>query len=339
MPNYKESGIDIDKVQSTLSQIKSTIEDTYTSAVLSKTGNFGGLFSLATNDIKPENAILVSSIDGVGTKTEVAVLAKRFENIGRDIVAHSVNDILVHGARPLFFLDYFASSQIKPAQLIKVIEGAAKACKEVNCILLGGETAEMPGVYNPGSLDLVGAIVGLTYPEILLPRNNIEPGDWLLGLPSSGLHTNGYTLARKLMLTDTKDINYKWQELGGQSTADALLKPHISYFNELWQPIKHNRIKALVHITGGGFYDNIPRILPKEVGGEIDATSWKIPKLFKLLVKLGNLSTREAFRTFNMGIGMVIIASKAQGTLLLNNNKNWKKIGRCITGNGIKIKV
>ncbi|MBN1232564.1 MAG: phosphoribosylformylglycinamidine cyclo-ligase [Candidatus Coatesbacteria bacterium] len=333
MKDYKSAGVDIDEAVSAISLSRKYIESTYNKAVLSRTGAYGGLFSL--HDFREKDFILVSSIDGVGTKTEVAKLAGRYEGIGKDIVFHCTNDILVQGAKPLFFLDYFASSKLGKKQLADIIKGASEACREVGCALIGGETAEMPDVYNPGSFDVVGCIIGIVSKKHLLPSRNIRENDVLIGFKSNGLHTNGYSLARKLMLKN-KTIDYEWKELGGLSTADALLIPHRCYFRELFEYVEKKKIKALVHITGGGFYDNIPRILPEGIGVEIDIKSWETPPLFKLLKKLGKLTSREAYRIFNMGIGMIAIVSSSDYEKMFKG-KDWLKIGKCVIGKGVRL--
>ncbi len=336
MSDYKKAGVDIDKAHSLLDKAKPYIKSTYTKAVLSETGSFGGLFSLKDADIRLGDGILVASIDGVGTKTEVARLAESFFGIGRDIVSHCVNDILIQGARPLFFLDYFASSSLEEGVLPEIIRGAADVCREVNCAILGGETAEMPGVYNPNSFDVVGAIIGLVFKENLLPRMSIEEGQAVLGLRSSGLHTNGYSMARRILLDGSIDVREKMDKLDGRSILEALLEPHKCYFNKVYPLIKDNRLKALAHITGGGFYDNIPRVLSEGIGAIIDSKSWEVPEIFRIIIDKGDICAEEAYRAFNLGIGMIAVTSEDMANELLKD-KDWLRIGYTIKGTGVII--
>ncbi len=337
MFDYKASGVDIDKAHTLLNKAKPYIKSTYTKAVLSETGSFGGLFSLKEGDSRLGDGILVASIDGVGTKTEVARIAGSYYGIGRDIVSHCVNDILVQGAKPLFFLDYFASSRLEEGVLPEIIKGASDVCRDVNCAILGGETAEMPGVYNPNSFDVVGAIIGLVFKENLLPRMNIKEGQVVLGLRSSGLHTNGYSLARKHLLDGSTDLRENMNRLGGRSILAALLEPHTCYFSKVYPLIKDLRLKALAHITGGGFYDNIPRVLPEGIGVVIDSKSWVVPEIFKMIVDKSKISNEEAYRTLNMGIGMIAITAEDMACELLQD-EDWLRIGFTEKGEGVTIK-
>ncbi len=302
---YAASGVDIDAKMSAFQRMRAAVESTYTAAVLGGIGAFGG--QIALDDVCLHDAVLVASTDGVGTKTMIAEAMGRYDTVGYDIVNHCVNDVLVQGARPLFFLDYIASGKLEPDVIVSVVSGCAEACRAVGCVLIGGETAEMPGVYKPGAFDLVGTLVGWAPREALIDGRDVRPGDVCLGLPSSGLHTNGYSLARRVL-----------GELGwgtvlpelGCSVGEALLAPHRAYLAEFDALINAGvRIKAMAHITGGGFPDNLPRVLPEGVGVRIDRSAWQVPPIFRLIQQRGQVSDDEMYRVFNMGIGMVVIVA------------------------------
>lgn len=308
---YHAAGVDIDAGNRAVELMKAAVRSTHTPAVLAEIGSFGGLFAL---DQLPAAPVLVASTDGVGTKVKLAAQHHRWAGIGHDIVNHCVNDILVQNARPLFFLDYIASSKLNPEQVAAVVGGIAAACRAVGCALLGGETAEMPGVYTEGAFDLAGTIVGLVDRTQLYPQQAaMQAGDLLIGLPSSGPHTNGYSLIRKLIA----DQDPTQTLADGQTLIDALLQPHRAYLAEI------DRLQAaavpltgLAHITGGGFLDNLPRVLPPTLSAVIEVGSWSIPPLFTQLTQWGELELAEALRVFNMGIGMVMIApAAAQATI------------------------
>ena len=299
---YQAAGVDIDAGNRAVELMKAAVRSTHTPAVLAEIGSFGGLFAL--NNL-PGAPVLVASTDGVGTKVKLAAQYQRWTGIGHDIVNHCVNDILVQNARPLFFLDYIASSKLDPAQVAAVVGGIADACRRVGCALLGGETAEMPGVYTEGAFDLAGTIVGLVDRQQLYPQSAaMQAGDLLIGLPSSGPHTNGYSLIRKLIA----DQDPQQILADGQTLLDALLQPHRAYMAEIDQ-VQRAAIPlyGLAHITGGGFLDNIPRVLPPTLGAVIELGSWTIPPLFRALTTWGEMEVAEALRVFNMGIGMVMI--------------------------------
>ncbi len=300
---YRAAGVDIEAGTQALERMKAAVRSTHTPAVLADVGGFGGLFALT--DLPPR-PVLVASMDGVGTKVKLAAELGRWSGIGHDLVNHCVNDILVQGARPLFFLDYLAASRLDPDAAAQVVAGMAQACRAVGCVLLGGETAEMPDVYTAGSLDVVGAVVGLVDRDRLLPRHQaIRPGDRLVGLPSSGPHTNGYTLIRQVVAG--RDLQAPLDETG-RSLADALLAPHRCYLDAIRSLERARvRVKAAAHITGGGFLDNIPRCLPDHLAARIDLAAWPIPRLFHRLVRWAQMDREEAFRVFNMGIGLVLI--------------------------------
>jgi len=299
---YKEAGVDIDAGNRAVELMKDAVRSTHGSAVLTDLGSFGGLFALQQLPAQP---VLVASTDGVGTKVKLAAQYQRWNGIGHDIVNHCVNDILVQNARPLFFLDYIASSKLDPEQVAAVVTGIAEACRAAGCALLGGETAEMPGVYAEGAFDLVGTVVGLVDRDALYPHSDaMSAGDLLIGLPSSGPHTNGFSLIRKLLADRDPLLPLR----DGQPMIDALLQPHRAYRKEIDQlQAAAIPIHGMAHITGGGFIDNIPRILPASLAAVVEAGSWTIPPLFVTLTEWAEMDLLEALRVFNMGIGMVLV--------------------------------
>lgn len=302
---YADSGVNIDAAARALARSKEAVRSTWDSRVKNEMGAFGGLFQAA-----PGEPLLVASVDGVGTKVMIARLAGRYDTVGQDLVNHCVDDILVQGAEPLFFLDYFATARLDEDILPQIIAGFAAGCRDNGCALLGGETAEMPGVYGPDEFDLAGTIVGQVEARHVIDGSAIAAGDRIWGLPSSGLHTNGYSLARKvifevagLKLEDTPD------ELEGVTVAEALLAVHLSYLEPVrafWAGCGREALHGLVHITGGGFYDNIPRVLPKGLCAHLDTACWRTPGIFRLLQERGGIDSREMHRVFNMGLGMVM---------------------------------
>ncbi|HLG77363.1 MAG TPA: phosphoribosylformylglycinamidine cyclo-ligase [Ktedonobacteraceae bacterium] len=307
---YAASGVDIDAGEQAVYLMREAVRATQGAEVLEGIGAFAGVFS-AQKLLRMRQPVLVSSTDGVGTKTLIAAQAGRYDTIGYDIVNHSVNDLITQGARPLFFMDYLAVNKLDPNQAAAIVQGIAHACREAGCALLGGETAEMPDVYMPGAFDLAGTIVGVAEEEETHNGATIEPGDVILGLPSNGLHTNGYSLARKIFAPYPLDTVFP--ELG-ETLADALLRPHRSYLREVTQLRSYladrgRYIKGIAHITGGGFQGNIARILPARTQAVIDINTWSVPPIFQLLARLGHLPQAELYRTFNMGIGMVIVLS------------------------------
>ncbi len=305
---YAVSGVDIAAADRAKRMMYSAVRATQGSDVLAGMGAFAGAFSLKRLQ-RMRQPVLVASTDGVGTKTLLAAQAQRFDSIGADLVNHSVNDLLTQGAQPLFFMDYLAMGKLEPAQAAQIVRSVANACKKVDCALLGGETAEMPDVYLPGAFDLAGTIVGVVEQDEMITGQTIRAGDVLLGLPSSGLHTNGYSLARRIFAP--YPLETVFPELG-ESLVDALLRPHRCYLHEIEQlrtylADRGRFIKGLAHITGGGFEGNVGRILPQGLQAVIETYKWKVPPLFQLLARLGRLSREELYRTFNMGIGMVIV--------------------------------
>ncbi len=322
---YAEAGVDIDTMMSSLKRIGSKVKQTNTSGVVSELGSFGGLFKSPGKD-----HLLVSSVDGVGTKLKVAHLADRHDTVGQDLVNHCVNDILVQGAKPLFFLDYLGTAALKPAVFEDVVGGFCKACKQNNMALLGGETAEMPGLYPKGEYDLVGTVVGTVERKKLITGKKIRKGDVIIGLPSTGLQTNGYSLARHIIF---KKAGMKLSDFvpGTRTTFEkALLAIHKSYLHPVSAVMKKMNIHGMAHITGGGLYDNIPRILPETVDAVIDTSSWKPPAIFSFMQEAGKVSSDEMFRVFNMGIGYMLIVSKKDADATLKILKKEKQPAKVI---------
>lgn len=315
---YKSSGVNIDAGEEVVSRIKKTVRSTFNKNVLTDIGLFGAFYKADFNGFK--NPVLVSSVDGVGTKLKIAFQSKKYDTIGQDLVNHCVNDIAVCGATPLFFMDYFATGKLNPAISEKVIFGFAKACKENNCSIIGGETAEMPGFYEKGEFDIAGTIVGVVEKNKIINGKKIIKGDILIGLSSNGLHTNGYSLARKVLL-DKFPLNKKFNELN-KTLGDELLKIHKSYLNPIKILTKNNLVKGLSHITGGGIIGNTMRIIPKKLKLKIDWLSWQRPFIFDLIQTTGNVPEIDMTRTFNLGIGLVMIASKNNVDKILKLLKN-----------------
>jgi len=303
---YADSGVDIDAATRALARSREHVRSTWDARVRNEIGAFGGLFQPA-----PGEPLLVASVDGVGTKVMVAVQAGRYDTVGQDLVNHCVDDILVQGAEPLFFLDYFATAKLDEAVLPQVLAGFAQACRENGCALLGGETAEMPGVYRDGEFDLAGTIVGRVLPEDVIDGSAMRAGDRVWGLPSTGLHTNGYSLARKALLErGGLTVADRPALLGGASVGEALLAVHRSYLphvRAIWEACGRPSVRALAHITGGGFPDNIPRVVPEGLCVHVDPTAWQPLPIFRLIAQLGQVPEPEMYRVFNMGIGMVVV--------------------------------
>jgi phosphoribosylformylglycinamidine cyclo-ligase len=329
---YAQAGVDIDAGTRAVELMANAVRSTYGPEVLAGIGAFGGLYDAAAVKAA-ESPVLVASTDSVGTKTRVAARVGRWDTIGQDLVNHCVNDILVQGARPLFFLDYVASSHIDPDQIAAVVGGIATGCRAAGCALLGGETAELPGVYQPGELDLVGSIAGLVDRAHIINGTRIQPGDAIVGLPSSGLHTNGYSLARRVL--DNLDWNESLPELN-ETIGEALLDIHRSYL----EPVTRFRtagidIKGLAHITGGGVIDNLPRIFPAGVGAVLHRGSWPEPPIFGLIQRQGNIDDAEMFRVFNMGLGMLVVLPAEQVSPALSTIPGEEyAVGEIVAGNG-----
>lgn len=328
---YRRAGVDIDAGNRAVELMRDAVRSTYGPEVLAGIGAFGGLYD-AARLCGAHAPVLVASTDGVGTKTRIAMAVGRLEGLGHDIVNHCINDILVQGARPLFFLDYVAMARLDPQAVASIVAGCAQACRAAGCALLGGETAEMPGVYAPGELDVAGTIVGWVERERLIDGASVAPGDAVVGLPSSGLHTNGYSLARHVFAGVPWDAVYP--ELG-RPLAEVLLEPHVSYLphlEALWAA--GVEVKAMAHITGGGFLENIPRVLPEGTGVRLRAGSWEVPPIFTLIRRLGGVDEREMFRVFNMGIGMVLVIPAAQVSRALQAVPGARAIGEVVAWDG-----
>ena len=331
---YRDAGVDIDAGNESVSLIKDAVRATYRSEVMGDLGGFGGLFALNTKDYK--EPVLVSGTDGVGTKLRLAFLLNKHDTIGQDAVAMCVNDILVQGAEPLFFLDYLAVGKLEPMQVSEVVTGVARACKESGCALIGGETAEMAGFYPIGEYDIAGFSVGVAERSKLITPARVKAGDVLLGLPSSGVHSNGYSLVRKIVFERKGFKGDEYIEELGQTIGEELLTPTRLYPRICLPLIREFDIHGMVHITGGGFYENIPRALPEHMGAEVNGAAWTIPPVFRLLQEWGNVDWTEMYRTFNMGIGMVLIVSSDEAnriTARLNaQNETVYHIGHVTEG-------
>jgi phosphoribosylformylglycinamidine cyclo-ligase len=328
---YADAGVNIDAANRATEKIKELARQTFNARTLSDIGSFGGMFDGAFPKLR--EPVLVASADGVGTKLKIAFATGVHNTTGRDLVNHCVNDILVQGARPLFFLDYIATGKLAPETITSIIEGVTNGCRDNGCVLLGGETAEMPGFYTDGEYDIAGFIVGVVDRAGIIDGRSIAPGDVLLGLPSAGLHTNGYSLARQLFFeTGAYKPDTFVGELG-QTVGEALLQTHLSYLPVLEPLLDSGVIRGLAHITGGGLLENIPRILPEGTAVEIKRGSWPVLPVFNLMQRLGNIDEAEMFRTFNMGVGMVIICAAADGSSIRNQIEACYEIGRVTTGN------
>ena len=327
---YRDAGVDIDAGNKAVELMKAAVRRTYTPCVVCDIGGFGGLFSLAGFDMK--EPMLVSGTDGVGTKLRLAIMMDKHDTIGQDCVAMSVNDILVQGATPLFFLDYIAVGKLIPEQVATIVRGVAEACEESGCALLGGETAEMAGFYGDGDYDVAGFAVGIVDKPRLLTGENIKAGDVLLGLPSTGVHSNGFSLVRKIVFDHKKmSLQDEIPEFG-KTLGEELLTPTRLYPKAVLPSIRKGLLKGMVHVTGGGFYDNIPRILPEGTTARVNADAWPKLPVFSKLQEWGNVDVKEMYRTFNMGIGMILVvdpenlaAVKAQ---LEKQNEAVYEIGR-----------
>lgn len=322
---YKKAGVDIDKADEFIKKVNPLIEKTRRSEVLRAVGGFSGLFKPRLKDVK--NPVLVSSTDGVGTKLLVADLLNKYDTVGVDLVAMCANDVVVVGAEPLFFLDYIACGKLNKAKLYELMKGIARGCREAGCALIGGETAELPGMYARDKFDLAGFCVGLVSREKIIDGHLCRQGDKVIGLASTGLHSNGFSLVRKI---------FSQQEIKGRLKRE-LLKPTKIYTKSILKAMKKVRIKAIAHITGGGFYGNIPRVLPEGLAVRLKRGSWRIPRIFQMIQKRGQIEEKEMFRTFNMGVGMVLILSSRETPLALTlfekmGQKAWI-IGEVVEGN------
>ena len=313
---YKEAGVDIDAGNETVRRIRTLARGTFTPGVLSEIGSFGGLFRFDRD--RYQDPVLVSSADGVGTKLKVAFMMDKHDTVGADLVNHCVNDILVQGAEPLFFLDYLATGRLSPAVAEQVVTGVARACKENGCALIGGETAEMPGFYADGEYDIAGFIVGAVEKSKVIDGRSVVPGDVLIAVPSAGLHTNGYSLARQVFFERAGWKPDTFVRELGSTIGDALLAPHRSYLSLVRPLIERDWVKGLAHITGGGLTENLPRTLPEGCAAEIDLQSWSIPPIFQLLQQHGAVAREEMFRAFNMGVGLVVVCTSRDAERVIN---------------------
>jgi len=339
--DYKSAGVDIDAGNEAVDRIKEGVKSTFTTNVLTGLGSFGSLYDLKPLLENYENPVLVQSIDGVGTKTIISRKLGKFDTIGIDLLSACANDILVMGAQPLTFLDYIANDKLNPDIIEKIVSGMVKACRETGVSLVGGETAEMPNTYLPDEHDLVGVITGVVDKDKIITGENIRPGDAVLGLPSSGLHTNGYSFARKLFFDIAGyDINDSIPKLQ-KSIGLTLLEPHINYTKHVFAALDTGvDIKGIAHITGGGLLENIPRILPNGCGVELQKGSWPSVPVFGVMQSIGNVNEDEMFRAFNMGIGMVFVVETGDADSVKDALKNLTEvyeIGSIIKGNGVKI--
>ena len=330
---YAEAGVDIDAGEREVELIKESVQATYTPGVLGDLGGFGGLYRL--KDDLTEDPVLVSGTDGVGTKLRLAIEMGIHHTIGQDCVAMSVNDVLVQGAKPLFFLDYIATGKLKPELMADIVKGVADACIESGCALLGGETAEMAGFYAAGDYDVAGFAVGIADRKNLITGERISAGDVILGLPSSGVHSNGYSLVRRIISDNHLDLNTTYEGFD-KPLGEVLLTPTRLYPKAVLPVLKSADVKGLVHITGGGFYDNIPRVLPEETRAVIDADQWPMLPVFPFLKKQGGVEAREMYRTFNCGIGMLLILSPKEAekakVVLQEMGEAVYEIGKITTG-------
>ena len=329
---YAAAGVDLEASDETMRRIGAAVRSTYTPHVLAGIGAFGGLFAVPDDVSEP---VLVASTDGVGTKTMLATALGRLDTIGRDIVNHCVNDILVQGARPLFFLDYVASSRLEPADVAAVVQGVAAACREAGMALLGGETAEMPGVYAQGELDLVGTIVGVVSRSRIVTGSGVRAGDVLLGLASGGLQTNGFSLARQVLAGRLGAPMHPGGRLG-ETIGDALMAPHRSFLPALTPLLEAGLVRAAAHVTGGGIPGNLPRVLPSGLGAEVDTGAWERPPVFDLLQRVGEIDEGEMRSVFNLGVGMIVVVrpSDEAAARAACPEAMWT-IGRVVEGQGV----
>ncbi len=334
---YKDAGVDVDAGNHAVELMKQSVRSTFRPEVLTDIGGFGGLFALG----KYQEPVLVSGTDGVGTKLKVAFMLNRHDTVGIDLVAMSVNDILVSGAEPLFFLDYIGVGKLNPEQVAEIVSGVATGCRSAGCALLGGETAELPGLYNPGEYDLAGFAVGVAEKQRMVDGRSIKAGDVLIGLPSSGLHSNGYSLARKLIFELHDLSTVQVPKSLGVPIGEELLRPTRIYVKPVLPLIKDSLVKGMVHITGGGFFDNIPRVLPDGLGVHVHRGSWTVLPVFSWLQQLGAIDEKEMFRTFNMGIGFILVVDRATAEevqqRLTDMGEESHIIGEVVPGAGVSL--
>ncbi len=337
MTTYRDAGVDIDAQDEALARIRDLVHGTFTRGVLSHLGSFGGLFDVAATGVK--RPVLVASADGVGTKLRVAFMTGHHDTVGRDLVNHCINDILVQGARPLFFLDYLATGRLQPGTVEAVVTGLAGACSDAGVALLGGETAEMPGFYAEGEYDLAGFIVGVVDRKKLLDGSAVQKGDVLVGLPSSGLHTNGYSLARRIFFDRLGLAPEDHVEELGRTVGEELLEVHRCYLDPVWPLLEDGLVHAIAHITGGGLTDNLPRVLPEGLGAVVKVGSWEIPPVFRIIAEGGKVPEDDLWRTFNMGVGMVLVVAPGKLEKVLRRLREAGErafpLGNVVKGSGV----
>lgn len=333
--DYKSAGVDVEAGYKAVSLMKKYIKQTYNDSVLGDVGTFGGFYAL---DDSPNGDVLVAGTDGVGTKLKYAFISDNHSTIGIDAVAMCANDIVCQGAKPLFFLDYIAVPKLIPNKVAEIVKGVSVGCQQAGCVLLGGETAEMPNFYAEGEYDIAGFCCGIVKKDKIIDGKNIKEGNVLIGLASSGVHSNGYTLVRRVFGEEIEKLDTYNEELGAK-LIDVLLEPTKIYVKTILQLIEKTKINGIAHITGGGFVENIPRILPKGLGATINISSFKIPPIFRLIQKIANLSDAKAFNTFNMGIGMVLAVDKEQASGVMRQLEDLKQeayiIGAVVKGDGV----
>jgi phosphoribosylformylglycinamidine cyclo-ligase len=318
---YTSAGVDISAKDRAVARISQLVKSTLRPEVLSGVGFFGGMYEFKGYN----NPVLISSIDQVGTKTKIANALNKHDTVGIDIVSHCVNDIFTCGAEPIFFLDYIGLGKMIPEKVASIVEGLTRACKDVGCALIGGETGEMAGLYaTPDDYDLVGFVIGVVEKDRIIKGQSIAAGDAVLGLPSNGLHTNGYSLARKIF-GETREALEKYYDELGRTVGEALLEPHICYYNQLKPLLNH--VKGMAHITGGGLVDNVPRTLPDGLAVRFDSGKWDVPPIFRLIQRLGNVDRDEMYHVFNMGVGMVVICTPENLSKLTDKLPEAKVIG------------
>lgn len=335
--SYKDSGVDVERGYEAVKLMREHVKSTYTDGVLGDIGSFGGFFQMPKGMKEP---VLVAGTDGVGTKLKYAFIAEKHDTIGIDAVAMCVNDIVCQGAKPLMFLDYFATGNLSPEVVATVVSGVAEGCRQCGAALIGGETAEMPGFYAAGEYDIAGFAVGVVDKKKVINGKNIKSGDVLIGLKSSGIHSNGYSLVRKLWGEDIKTLE-KYDERLGAKPIDVLLTPTKIYVNSILALIEKVKVKGIAHITGGGFIENIPRIFPEGVGCRINTKSYEVPEIFKIMQKKAGIKKEQAYNTFNMGIGMVVCVAKkdVEATIaqLESTGEECVVLGKCCKGSGVKL--
>ena len=338
--SYKDSGVDVTRGYKAVDLMKKHVKSTYNDNVIGDLGSFGGFFSIANE--KMEEPVLVAGTDGVGTKLKYAFLLEKHDTIGIDAVAMCVNDIVCQGAKPLFFLDYYACGRLYPESEAEVVKGIAEGCRQAGCALIGGETAEMPGFYPDGEYDLAGFAVGIVDKKKVINGKTIKEGDVLIGLKSTGVHSNGYSLVRKLFGDENKEELEKFDERLGATTAEVLLKPTRIYVKSILSLIEKVEVKGIAHITGGGFIENVPRILPEGLAAEIEKDAYEVPAVFKVMQEKAGITDEQIYNTFNMGIGMMVCVApenvEAAMASLRETGEEVCVLGKIVKGNGVILK-